>query len=68
MISVDLVVTGLVLLGAVAFLGWRLLPGRSAPACHQSLGAPREEQVLVGAALARGVKAAKARQRRARRS
>lgn len=67
MISVDLLVTGLILFCALAFLGWRMLPGRSVPACHQSLGARAEGQVQVGASLARGVKAARARQRRARR-
>lgn len=67
MMHLDLALTALVIAAAAAFLGWRLLPGRSTPACHRALGTPRtprpEPEVHVGGALARGLAAARARQK-----
>ena len=67
MIDVDLLMTGVLLAAAVVFLGWRFTSGRAAPACHQLRGDEAANQVVVGDALARGVRAARARRRRRRR-
>lgn len=62
MIDLDLLLTGLLLGASLAFLGWRVASGKSQPACHPaSGGANAADDVVVGAALARGLRAAKAR-------
>lgn len=63
MIDLDLLLTGLLLGASLAFLGWRVASGKSQPACHPASGAKPTDDVVVGAALARGLRAAKARGR-----
>lgn len=65
MIDLDLLAVLLVMGGAIALLARRLFSKRTAPACHAARrpGA-LEGEVVVGAALARGLRAAHARRRR----
>lgn len=61
MIDLDLLLTSLLLGASLGFLGWRIASGRSQPACHPAGAADATDDVVVGAALARGLRAAKAR-------
>ncbi|OGQ24760.1 MAG: hypothetical protein A2138_20370 [Deltaproteobacteria bacterium RBG_16_71_12] len=67
MIDVDLAIVLAVLGAAFAFLGWRLSGARAAPSCHPPRRAAGPNgDVVIGPALARGVRAAQARTERRR--
>ncbi len=61
MIALDVVLVAAVVGGALAYLLWRMRGVRAAPACHPwRRPAAADNNVIVGAALARGVRAARA--------
>jgi hypothetical protein len=67
MIDVDLLLVLIGVVGALAFLAWRLAPGRAPPPCQPARRATDGgEQVVIGAALARGLRAAEQRRPRRR--
>ncbi|MBI1945724.1 MAG: hypothetical protein HYS27_08510 [Deltaproteobacteria bacterium] len=67
MIDVDMLLVLVGVVGALAFLAWRFAPGRAPPPCHPARpSAGGDDQVVIGAALARGLRAAERRRPRRR--
>lgn len=68
MTALDLALVLAVVGGAIGFLLWRLRGERRAPACHPwRRPAATDGDVVIGAALARGLRAAEAHRSGARR-